>query len=301
MKIPSQRIRPKSRDEWLALRKEVVTSTEMAGLFGVSRWTSAFQLWHEKRDLVESSFVETERTKWGLRLEKVVAEAVAEKLGIQVWEEDEFRMSRSHGIGASYDFKAEYELEMTPLEVKTVDPMQFREHFVAEGDELIELPLEYELQLQTQLALYDSEKIIFGVLVGGNKLYTIIREEDPKVLDAILKKAKEFQEMTEPPAPSYEQDADTINKIYSHAEVGEEIGAGEELDRLMGTYAHLHEIESGAAKGKSAVKAQIQEQIGTASKIFGSEYKITRSKVKPTDISYTRAGYLTFKMTKVKR
>ena len=41
-------INPKSFDHWLSLKSEDISSTESAALFGLSPYSSEFELYHEK-------------------------------------------------------------------------------------------------------------------------------------------------------------------------------------------------------------------------------------------------------------
>jgi len=44
----------------------------------------------------------------------------------------------------------------------------------------------------------------------------------------------------------------------------------------------------------------ILDTVKNAKKVFGSEYRLTRSWVKGAPVSYNREGYSTFKVTKVR-
>ena len=39
---------PADEAEWLAMRRQDVTSTETAALFGLSPYTTAFEVWHQR-------------------------------------------------------------------------------------------------------------------------------------------------------------------------------------------------------------------------------------------------------------
>ena len=45
-----QTITPSSKQDWLKARTEDITSTEVSALFGISPYTTAFELWHRKHD-----------------------------------------------------------------------------------------------------------------------------------------------------------------------------------------------------------------------------------------------------------
>ena len=56
-----------TRDEqhWLELRTKDLTSTDIAALFGLSPYKTAFELFHEKRDGQVVKLKPNERMKWG--------------------------------------------------------------------------------------------------------------------------------------------------------------------------------------------------------------------------------------------
>jgi len=73
-----------TEDQWLEARKQDVTATDISAMLGLSKFKSRFALWHEKKSgIVANEFVENERTKWGKRLQNVIAKGVCEDQG---WE-----------------------------------------------------------------------------------------------------------------------------------------------------------------------------------------------------------------------
>ena len=229
-------------------------------------------------------------------MEAVIALAVEEKYGLEnLARYDMFHTNELLKLGASYDYAA----GKTLIECKNVDGMIFREKYVFEGSTLLELPLNYELQVQVQLMLSDFERVIVGVFVGGNQLFTIERKPDPKVHEAIAKKVREFWEMERPPLPDFERDYDAINAIYTQSESKKEVFEIDlELEELLSAYSVVQKIEANAAKGKEAVKAEILNRIKSGTHAKNESFSLSRVFVKPAEITYTRPGYMTFKVTK---
>ena len=297
MKLKYEVVDSTDRQRWLAARRKVITSTEVAGLFGLSEWHTPFSLWHEKKGELESSFKENERTRWGHRLERVVAEAAAERHTETISDFNDFRYNDLIGIGASFDFEITDGLNRCPLECKNVDGLVFRDKFGSEGDVLTDAPFQYTLQLQTEMLFHPADKILFACLVGGNRLFDMWVDRDPVVQQAIIDKVDEFWKMTEPPPPDYSQDWGVINRLFTQVKKGEELPSTEKLDSLMSAYHELQTIESNAAKGKMAIKAELLDNVRNASKVMGEKFTLSRSPVKPARIEYDRAGYSTFRVT----
>ena len=71
-----------TEQEWLNAREPDVTSTDMAALLGLSKFKSRFALWHERKTgIIANEFVENDRTKWGKRLQNVIAHGICEDEG----------------------------------------------------------------------------------------------------------------------------------------------------------------------------------------------------------------------------
>jgi len=77
VEVPSAAFVPAaSEDEWRALRAKGVGGSDVAAILGVSPWTSTYALWCEKTGRC-SRDIDTAATRWGKRLEPVIAEAFA--------------------------------------------------------------------------------------------------------------------------------------------------------------------------------------------------------------------------------
>jgi len=72
---------PDNREQWLEMREDHITSTQAAALFGASPYMTKWELWHLKARTIPDKFRDSERMAWGRRLEKAIAEGVAEERG----------------------------------------------------------------------------------------------------------------------------------------------------------------------------------------------------------------------------
>lgn len=281
-----------NREEWLEKRKSFVTSTEMAALFGLSEWETPFGLWQRKRNNLESEVKETERMYFGRQLEPIVAQEFAKKMKVGVELDNEFRTK--DGIGASYDYSYPGEGgEPTPLEIKTVDSMVFRKKFVAEGNTILDFPLVYELQFQTQLLLHHSDTMSVAVLVGGNSFFKATRTSDEKVQDAIVKRVREFWASKGPPQIDFERDTATLNAMYAEVLQGK-VPPSSELDAIVEEYLEAKRMEKAAEAKKVMLRNKMKSIVGKASGVVGDRYTIHRSRIKPAKMNFTRGAYTTF-------
>ena len=100
-----EHITPTSTEEWLELRKRDITSTDVAALFGLSPYKTAFGLWQSKRPEYVEDFEETTRIKWGTRLQDAIAVGVAEDEGWTVRRRNVYSRLPALRLGASFDFE----------------------------------------------------------------------------------------------------------------------------------------------------------------------------------------------------
>lgn len=292
-----QTIIPKDKEEWLALRTKDITSTEVACLFNLSPYSTAYELWHRKKDQSIVQINESERMKWGSRLESAIANGIAQDNNWVVepmkcyMRDDELR------IGSSFDFAIGTD---GILEIKNVDSLAFRDGWTVDDTGNIEAPPHIELQVQHQLAVSGRSYAYIGALVGGNYVALIKREPDEKIIKSIKSKVKEFWESIDrniQPTPNFERDAAFIKSLYQYAEPDKTIDAGTEIENLAVTYRDLsRQIKDMDAK-LEATKAEMLTLIGNAERVNGSNFTISAGIVGETPIAYTRKAYRTFKVT----
>lgn len=282
---------------WLSLRRKVVTSTEVAALFGCSPWVSLFELWHRKHDNLEVEFDKTERVTWGLRLEKAIADGVAEDEGLDIRRMNEFIQDTELRLGASFDYAIG---EDGILEIKNVDGLQFKEKWEVDGDNIDE-PLHIACQVQTQLMLSRRKYALLRPLVGGNKIMKVRREPDPVVHESISKAVREFWKSIDEhrePKPDFARDAEFINRLYSYAEPGRVFNADERVSKLAFAYKQAAQAVKEATDKKDAAKAEILTLVGSAEKVIGETFTISAGLTGPAHIeAYERKGFRNFKIS----
>ena len=180
---------PSSKEEWLELRKNDITSTEVSALFGMSPYMTEFEVWHRHKNNITSSFKENDRTVWGDRLETAIAKGIAKDNKWNVIPKKEYMRREDIRAGSSFDYaivdlikneegKMIGWTETSLLEIKNVDSLIFKENWIIEDGELVEAPPHIELQLQHQLMVSGIDKGYIGALIGGNKIKVIEIDRD---------------------------------------------------------------------------------------------------------------------------
>lgn len=297
---------PKTREEWLALRRKFVSSTESSALFGLNKYLTAFELAVAKRDGIEL-FEQTERSEWGSTLERAIGYMFAEKQNVKARALNAY-CDAGDGMGASFDYEivgSTGDSEIASLysqhgagilEIKNVDAWIYKQEWTDEA------PAHIELQVQHQLECCQRQWAVLAVLVGGNRLESFIRLRDGEVGQALRSRVRSFWKNLSAgvlPPVTLPQDAAIVAQLYRHAEPGSVMDAqgNETIRDICAQYAIASAEEKAAADRKATCKATLLPLIGTAERVLVEGFTISAGTVGEAQISYTRKAYRNFKVT----
>lgn len=295
--------------DWLAARKKFVTSTEAAALFGAGAFIkTAFELYHLKKGTIQPAAFDDENTriKWGVRLEAAIANGIADDLGLVVEPFKSFMTMPEFGLAASFDFAIVGLVEGADenearrmfrehgkgvLEIKNIDSLQFKRGWLEDG-EALEAPIQYEMQIQTQMEVADMGWGILAPLVGGNTPKPIIRIRDLAAGEAIRTKARDLWRdisIGREPQPDFTKDGDTIAKVFRDNDGSSiDLSDNARLAELCRTYKAAGAEEKAAKERKDAAKAEILTIIKAAKAIAYAGGKISAGTNKESFRAYWR-------------
>jgi len=300
---------PRTKEDWLKLRMGFVSSTESAALFGMSPYLTAFELAVIKKSSEPpESYQENERMTWGLRLQRAIAEGIAEDYGVKIRAMSGYATTDAK-MGASFDFEivgkrdGAFEGPTTlrdlhgqygtgVLEIKNVDGLVYRNDWKDD-----EAPAHIEIQVQHQLHCVERKWAAIGVLVGGNKQLMLWRMRDEEVGRAIAAKTHAFwAELGAGKMPPVQlpEDAQVIKLIYGYAEPGKVLDAQADPDikALCAEYSVAQKAEVAAKAEKDSAVAKLLMKIGDAEKVLVDGYSISAGVVGETLVeAYTRKAY----------
>ena len=295
-----------NKDEWLKLRLQDITSTEVSALFGLSPYATEFEVWHRKKNKEIVLFEDNERMRWGTRLEATIAEGIAFDNKWLIYPFKDYARHDDIRAGASFDYLVAVPNEKGDdviegiLEIKNVDGLQFRNKWIIEDGKVIEAPPHIELQCQHQLMITGKPFLYIGALVGGNSVTLIKRTPDEKIIQAMREKIIRFWasiDKNHPPEPDFIKDAEFIAEIYSFAEPGSTMEGNADLDGLAMQYKEASRIAKDATDLKKSIKAELLTKIGDSEKVYSDRYTISAGVVGETEIeTYTRKAYRSFKV-----
>jgi putative phage-type endonuclease len=269
-----------SQEAWLDARKQDVTSTESAALFGMSPYLTHFDLWHRKHSGVVPEFKTNDRMNWGNRLEAAIAYGIAEEQGWKVAPLKEYMRDPDARMGSSFDFVITSMGEPAHLEIKNVDYLAFRDGWLEHEDGTIEAPEHIEMQVQHQMAVSGFRQSFIGAFIGGNRGVVIERQRDEDVIAAIRAKVAAFWKTVDAgqePNPVMPGDADVLIQLNQYAKPGKVLSADgdETLARLLEDYKAAAAIEKNAKEDKDVAKATIFKHIGDAEKVLTSAWTVS--------------------------
>lgn len=260
--MTTETIRIESESQWLAERAKDVTSTQVAALFDCNPYLTEFELWHQKRGSYVEEFKPDNRTRWGNRLERTIAEMFAEETGLRQLHKAGFYMRRmGMRLGASFDYVAYADgLNAVLIECKNVDSWEHKEKWTE-----TEAPEHIETQVQTQLLVSGYSRAYIVALVGGNNLVIHERTPDAEVQAKIIEKVSAFWSSVDAgiePTPDFVRDAETVLAMSSRSD-GTELEADAETAALLQQWL----TAKAAADTVKPLQAQLALRIGTASKV----------------------------------
>lgn len=303
--------------DWLEARKQDITSTEAAALFGVGAYIKTpFELYHLKTGTYEpDAFEGNERTRWGNRLESAIAHGVAEDLGLIVEPFKTYMRISDLRLGSSFDFKIVGLVDGADenparamfrehgagiMECKNIDGLQFKRGWIDDG-ETIEAPVHIEFQVQHQMEVADLGWAIIAPLVGGNAPKPILRVRDRAVGNAIRTKAAEFWQRVNAraePEPDFTKDGASIAKVYRDNDgTSADLSDNARLAELCRTYKKAGAEQKAAGEIKDAAKAEIMTIIQHAKSITYAGGKISAGTNKASFRSYWRDEYQKISIT----
>lgn len=321
--MPTTFITPDNEEHWLSLRRQDITSTEAAALFGMSPYMTQYELWHVKQGLMPNVFEENDRIQAGRHLEPAIASLVAERYGVVVEPFKVYARNEAVRAGSSFDYRIVGVTGATVedtrlqqmlrdhgpgiLELKNVDSLAFKRNWQDE-----ETPGHIEVQLQHQLALSRHEWGAVVALVGGHTTQPYIRERRQDVGDAIFAAIRDFwasvESGTAPPI-LYPDDADVVIALHQFSDGSiHDAREDDELAGLLTEYDELGKQIKVADTRRDVIKATVMEQVGDAGKILwsGGSVSLTQTKDSPGTLVTPemvgthvggRRGYRMFRVT----
>jgi putative phage-type endonuclease len=216
-----------NREQWLAHRRKGLGSSDAAAVCNLSAWRTPLHVYLDK--LGQLADCDSGPKRWGRRLEDVVALAYQEETGRPVYRPARPMEWHPHipWMFASLDRLTEVNGQGRLLEIKT---SRFGDEWGAPGTD--DIPAQYLVQVQHQLAVTGVRLADVAVLIGGQELQVYEVERDERLISNLTTVLADFWakvERREPPEPTW-QHAGTLDLMHRlhKVEGGREVSLGEE-------------------------------------------------------------------------
>ena len=276
-------------EAWLFDRSLGIGGSDIGALLSMSPYNTRYMLWQDKcHSVVE--FEGNNFTKWGNKLEAVVAQNFSEEFNFQIIQSppaDSGMMIGSHWLRFNIDF----DIPDTPCmgEVKTasgeskanwgvgITPQDFATHKKANtlnslaiiDLEQCEFPLAYFCQMQYYLMMKNKRYCFLTALIGGNDERHYLIRGNSDFQDLIYYRATYFMfhhviELHQPLKTPFEQLQEYI--AYDHSgevDVDENEGLKSKLIELM----KVNTMYSDLGKTKKEMEDEIKMVIGEKTEI----------------------------------
>ena len=212
-----------NRNEWLQHRKTGLGASDAAAVLGVSPWKGALETFHEKRGTLPPSEAESFARRLGLALEPGIAELYAQETGRRV-----ITPAPGHFRVRQHPKK--------PYLFATLDGDVTRQFSDREQDGVLEIktaaitksafwtdepPIDYQVQVQHQLAVTGAPFATIVALIGGVQLKYKDIEPDKEFIELLTAAEDEFWrrvEQNDPPPPDgTEATKEFLKRLYPDA------------------------------------------------------------------------------------
>lgn len=245
-----------TRETWLAERRTGIGGSDAAAACGLSKWKTRYRLWLEKLGRTETP--ETERMRWGTKLEPIVRQEYSNRTGrTLVTPNAILRHPKHHFALANVDGIVEGELR--GYEGKTA---RTAEGWGEPGSD--DIPIEYGAQVQHYMAVTGLAVFDVAVLIGGSDFRIYEVPADYQVQEIILDQEREFWRLVETETePEVESPEDTRAR-WPKSTAGRNVVASSEIEEMATALAVSKAAASRYEDSTEYLAAQIQKFMGDA-------------------------------------
>lgn len=262
-------------DKQKASREKALGSSDAPIVAGVSKYSSPLELFYKLRgDLPRYDDNETWEQKAGSKFEPVIAEIVAEELGLKIR-----RVApRTHPVHPWMTANLDFEIVNHPngpgiLEIKR-----------RSGERFHELPDDIALQVAHQLAVTNREWGKVAVLFGWGKPVVFDVERDKEVEEYLIELEARFMvrvEKNEAPTEAWTPETvDLLKKLYPK-DSGATVALPINADNRIALWQSAKDLIAQAEQTKAEQEGWIKEHMKDAASAVAPGYKISWKTTKP--------------------
>jgi predicted phage-related endonuclease len=282
-----QRVTPKSRADWLDIRKGFTGCSKIPVLLGCDPYTTLAQFWAEKTGRLDPE-PQTVQMRRGTILEAPALEMLAE-------ERPDWTITPNPIPGGFLVIDDETQICATPdalatrpdrpgpgvIQVKSVDPFAFKKNWL---DDMggIEPPTHVLVQTLAEMHMTDAKWGTVAALVvsSGIDLHVIDIEPIPGLIETLIAKNREFWQFVEKderPPLDYGRDGALIAQLHRGLTPDKTIDlSGDNSFRAaIADYLDAKTIISAAEKRKATAEAEIRDKLADATAATAGDFFVT--------------------------
>ena len=249
-----------STEEWLRWRQKGIGGSDVAPILGISKWSSAIDIWLSKTNQKRDEVVENEAMTWGKILEPVIRDRFREVTGRKVIEVHAILQNEEHPFmiadidGLTTDDNGEPAI----LECKCVSEFKRSEW---ETD----IPVYYRTQVEHYLAVTGLSTAYVAALIGGNTF--VIREvHADKEMQAMLVAVeadfwRKVVNMERPEPDASDACKNLLDSIYRGG-ISEQVVLPDEALEYLDMYIEACAMEDSAKEKKQLASNNLKEIMG---------------------------------------
>jgi len=246
------------REDWLKLRMAGIGGSEIAGIAGMSRYSSPLKVYLDKTE--GSRTEENEAMYWGNELEDVVAREFAKRTGMKCKNVNYVLQHKDNPwMMANLDRTVGKGKDLAILECKTAG------HFAAGDWADGKTPEAYQMQVAWYMAVTGIKKAFIAVLIAGQRFEWRELQHDQAVEDHLITLGARFWQLVEDrTAPS--MDGSDVADEYLQKKYRDATHTSVELDAgaqfLLDQYNRSKEIIDQQTTVRAMAKQNLEALIG---------------------------------------
>jgi putative phage-type endonuclease len=275
-----ERVPIENREQWLGLRRQVVTATDVAAVSGVHPYRTPLRVWAEKAGDISDEIDDNAAMRRGRWMESAVFAALEERRPeLKLERAKDFLMDKARRIGGTPDgYAIDAEGKRFIVEAKTVAKPTFEKDW---GDDP---PMTYYLQALTYAMLEEAAGAIIAVLVidaydTDLRIYEVPRH--PGAEARILKAVESFWSSVDAgqePAPIYERDVEVLQSLRRPSRPDPiDLSSDNHLPVLLAERARLMEDKAEVEKRLDAIKAEVIDKLAGHQSGLCDGYRLTHT------------------------
>jgi putative phage-type endonuclease len=251
--------------EWYAVRDMRLGGSEIAAVLGLSKWESAFGLWHRKRGEIPDQ-AENREMRWGTKLESLICDEFAachpefqsDRAGTYVAEDRPWQLANPDRILYPESYPDHEAAPVALVEAKTA---RFDDEWGTEGTD--EIPPYYLAQCRWYLDVFDLDVCHVPVLIAGSDYREYVVRQDAADVTLMREKAEAFivslRNGQRPPIDGHTETYQTVMRLPEGV-TDEEVDLDPELAREFIAAQHAYKA---AETEKRRTCALVLDAIGS--------------------------------------